>query len=275
MKWMLGAVAALVLGAASLPVAAQAGKSAEAAAKGAEPAARAADQIRARMQELTGARPDSVTRTPYGGLFEVVIGTDVYYVDEAATFVLVGRLIDAKTRADVTQARRDELMKVDYAKLPLDQAVRLRIGKGTRQFVTFEDPNCPYCRKLHRDLAGMKDVTVYVFLYPILSQESFEKSRNIWCARDRAAAWNAAMIDGKAPPTAPADCKHPLQQNLQLGQRLGIGGTPTLIFMPSRSLTLLIGRLVLYICPGPCVNTSRTTMPFISSALASIRLWMR
>jgi hypothetical protein len=126
----------------------------------------------------------------------------------------VGRLIDTKTRQDITQARRDELMKVDFAKLPLDQAVRLRVGKGTRQFVTFEDPNCPYCRKLHRDLAAMKDVTVHAFLYPILSPDSFEKAKNIWCSKDRAAAWNAAMIDGKAPAAAGADCKHPLQQNL-------------------------------------------------------------
>lgn len=187
------------------------------------------EQIRARMQELMGTRPDSVTRTPYG-LFEVVVGTDVYYTDQSTSYVMVGRLIDTKTRQDVTQARRDELMKVDFAKLPLDQAVRLRTGKGTRQFVTFEDPNCPYCRKLHRDLAAMKDVTVHVFLYPILSPDSFEKAKNIWCSKDRAAAWNAAMIEGKAPAASGADCKHPLQQNLQLGQRLGVSGTPTLIF---------------------------------------------
>jgi thiol:disulfide interchange protein DsbC len=219
MQWMLAVCAALVVSAVSTPVLAQ--------AKGASGAVE--EQIRTRMQELLGNRPDSVTRTPYG-VFEVVVGTDVYYTDQATSYVMIGRLIDAKTRQDVTQARRDELMKVDYAKLPLDQAVRLRVGKGTRQFVTFEDPNCPYCRKLHNDIQGMKDVTVYVFLYPILSPESFEKAKNIWCSKDRAAAWNAAMIEGKAPAAAAADCKHPLQQNLQLGQRLGVNGTPTLIF---------------------------------------------
>ncbi|MDZ7652018.1 MAG: DsbC family protein [Burkholderiaceae bacterium] len=219
MQWMSAVCMALVVAAVSAPVLAQ--------TKGASGAVE--EQIRTRMQELLGNRPDSVTRTPYG-VFEVVVGTDVYYTDQATSYVMIGRLIDAKTRQDVTQARRDELMKVDYAKLPLDQAVRLRVGKGTRQFVTFEDPNCPYCRKLHNDIQGMKDVTVYVFLYPILSPESFEKAKNIWCSKDRAAAWNAAMIEGKAPAVAAADCKHPLQQNLQLGQRLGVNGTPTLIF---------------------------------------------
>ena len=225
MQWMLAVCAALVVGAVSTPALAQ--------AKGASGAVE--EQIRTRMQELLGNRPDSVTRTPYG-VFEVVVGTDVYYTDQATSYVMIGRLIDAKTRQDVTQARRDELMKVDYAKLPLDQAVRLRVGKGTRQFVTFEDPNCPYCRKLHTDIQGMKDVTVYVFLYPILSPESFEKAKNIWCSKDRAAAWNAAMIEGKAPAAAAADCKHPLQQNLQLGQRLGVNGTPTLIFQDGRRM---------------------------------------
>jgi len=219
MRWMLAALAAVMVGAVAAPVLAQ--------TKGA--AGPVEEQIRARMQELLGNRPDSVTRTAYG-VYEVVVGTDVYYTDQATSYVMIGRLIDTKTRQDVTQARRDELMKVDYAKLPLDQAVRLRVGKGTRQFVTFEDPNCPYCRKLHTDLQAMKDVTVYVFLYPILSPDSREKAKNIWCAKDRAAAWNAAMIEGKAPPAAGADCKHPLDQNLQLGQRLGVNGTPTLIF---------------------------------------------
>lgn len=220
MQWIHAALAAVLLSAAAIsPVVAQ--------TKGA--AGPVEEQIKARLQEMLGNRPDSVVRTTYG-LYEVVVGTDVYYTDQNAAFLLAGRLIDTKTRQDVTQARRDELLKVDYAKLPLDQAIRLKVGKGTRQFVTFEDPNCPYCRKLHNDLKQMTDYTVYVFLYPILSPTSFENAKNIWCAKDRAAAWNAVMIDGQQAPAAAADCKHPLQQNLQLGQRLGVNGTPTLVF---------------------------------------------
>lgn len=224
MQWMAAALTALLLMGPHEPAQAQ--------AKGAAGAAE--QEVSSKLQAVFGRAPDSVRRTPYG-LFEVVFGTDIFYTDQTAAYVISaqpprGGLIDTKTRENVTQARLDELMKVDYAKLPLDQAVRLRVGKGTRQFVTFEDPNCPYCRKLHTDLQAMKDVTVYVFLYPILSPDSFEKAKNIWCSKDRAAAWNAAMIDGKAPAAAAADCKHPLQQNLQLGQRLGVNGTPTLIF---------------------------------------------
>ncbi len=201
------------------------------AAKAAEPAKGASveDTIRARVKERTGATPEAVTRTPWGW-YEVTVGTELFYTDAQVNYVFVGRVIDGRTREDLTQARRDELQKVDYAKLPLEQAIRLRTGNGSRQFVTFEDPNCPYCRKLHKELAGMKDVTVHVFLYPILSQDSFEKAKNIWCAKDRAAAWNDAMVEGRQVPAASDDCKHPLQQTLALGQKLDISGTPTIIF---------------------------------------------
>ena len=187
------------------------------------------DQIRARVEARIGAKVDSVTRMPFG-LYEVVLGTDVVYVDPAVNYVIAGRVIDARTREDLTQKRRDELLKVDFKSLPLDQAVKLVRGNGSRVVVTFEDPNCPYCKRLYKDLRSMTDVTIYTFLYPILSQDSFEKSKNIWCAKDRAVAWDEYMGDNKAPDAAPADCKHPLQQVLALGQKLDVTGTPTLVF---------------------------------------------
>jgi thiol:disulfide interchange protein DsbC len=187
------------------------------------------DQIRARVQARLGAKVDSVTRMPFG-MYEVVLGTDVVYVDAAVNYVFAGRVIDARTREDLTQKRRDELLKVDFKSLPLDQAVKLVRGTGARVVVTFEDPNCPYCKRLYKDLRNVTDVTIYTFLYPILSQDSFEKSKNIWCAKDRAAAWDEYMAENKAPDAAPADCKHPLQQVLALGQKLDVSGTPTLVF---------------------------------------------
>ena len=189
----------------------------------------AEEQIRAKVETMVGTRPESVTKMPFG-LYEVILGTEIIYTDTNVNYFIAGRVIDAKTREDLTQKRRDELLKVDFKTLPLDQAVKLVRGNGSRVFVTFEDPNCPYCKKLHKDLREMKDVTIYTFLYPILSQDSFEKSKNIWCAKDRAAAWDEFMADGKAPPAAAADCKHPLQQVLALGQKLDVSGTPTIMF---------------------------------------------
>lgn len=185
--------------------------------------------LRARVEARMGAKPDTVTRMPFG-LYEVVIGTEIFYVDAAVNYVIAGRVFDARTREDLTSKKRDELLKVDIKSLPLENAVKSVRGDGSRTLVTFEDQNCPYCKKLFRDLDGLKNVTIYTFLYPILSQDSFEKSRAIWCAKDRAAAWADLMGNGKAPPAPAADCKHPLQQVLELGQKLDITGTPTLIF---------------------------------------------
>jgi thiol:disulfide interchange protein DsbC len=187
------------------------------------------DQIRQKVEARLNAKVDSVTRMPFG-LYEVVLGNEVLYVDAAVNYVFAGRVFDARTREDLTQKKRDELLRVDFAALPLEQAVKIVRGNGSRVLVTFEDPNCSYCKKLYRDLRNLRDVTIYTFLYPILSQDSFEKSRNVWCAKDRAAAWDELMGDGKAPPAAAPDCRHPLQQNLALGQKLDVTGTPTIVF---------------------------------------------
>lgn len=193
------------------------------------------DTIRARFEQRFNAKPTTVKPTPFG-LYEVAIGTEIAYVDKEVNYVFLGRVLDAQTKDDLTQRTRDELLKVDYKTFPLDQAVKIVRGNGSRQFVTFEDPNCGFCRKLFKDIAGMKNVTIYTFLYPILSPDSFEKAKAVWCAKDRAAAWADLMNDGKAPPAAAADCKHPLQQTLDLGQKLEVTGTPTIFFTDGRRL---------------------------------------
>lgn len=231
-NWIVAAVLASggALAIAQTPAAPAAGKGGQAA-----PAARGSveDGIRARVEQRFNAKPDSVTRTPFG-LWEVVIGTEIIYVDQAVNYAFVGRVIDAKTREDLTGQKRDDLLRVDVKTLPLDMAVKTVRGDGSRTLVTFEDPNCGYCKKLHRDIAGLKNVTIYTFLYPILSQDSFEKSRGVWCSKDRSKAWEELMAEGKAPPAPAADCKHPLQQTLDLGRKLEITGTPTLVFTNGR-----------------------------------------
>jgi len=187
-------------------------------------------QVAARFAEKSGGmKPDQVFRG-LGGLYEVLIRGELYYVDKDVTFVIAGRMFDPRTREDLTQKRLDTALKVDFKALPLDRAVKTVRGDGSRVMVTFEDPNCPYCKKLWAGLQDLKNVTIYTFLYPILSPDSLEKAKGIWCAKDRAAAWDEFMVQGKAPPPAAADCKNPLEQNVALGRDLGINGTPTIIF---------------------------------------------
>jgi thiol:disulfide interchange protein DsbC len=191
--------------------------------------------IRGKVEQRFGAKPDTVTRTPFG-LWEIVVGTEIFYVDQEVNHAFVGRVLDARSREDLTAKKRDELLRVDFKSLPLEQAVKIVRGDGSRTLVTFEDPNCGFCKKLYRDLAGLKNVTIYTFLYPILSQDSHDKARAVWCAKDRAKAWDDLMRNGKAPAAAAADCKDPLQQTVELGRKLEVTGTPTLVFTDGRRM---------------------------------------
>ena len=187
-------------------------------------------QVAARFMEKSGGqKPDQVFKGR-GGLYEVLIGGQIYYVDSDVSFVLAGRMFDPRTREDLTQKRLDTALKVDFKSLPLDRAVKTVRGDGSRVLVTFEDPNCGYCKQLWQNMVELKNVTIYTFLYPILSPDSHEKSKAIWCSKDRAASWNEHMVQNKTPAAAPADCKHPLEQNVALGKELGINGTPTIVF---------------------------------------------
>lgn len=187
-------------------------------------------QVAARFAEKSGGqKPDQVFKGR-GGLYEVLIGGQLLYVDPEVSFVLVGRMIDPRTREDLTQKRLETALKVDFKSLPLDRAVKTVRGDGSRVMVTFEDPNCTYCKRLWQNMAELKNVTIYTFLFPILSPDSMEKSKAIWCSKDRAASWDEHMVQNKPPAAAPADCKNPLEQNVALGHELGISGTPTIVF---------------------------------------------
>ncbi len=173
---------------------------------------------------------DSVTKTPYAGLYELRIGGDILYTDAKGEYLFVGRVIDTKTMADQTKARLDEINKIKFSDLPLDSAIKMVKGNGKRVIAVFEDPNCGYCKRFRHTLAEMDNVTVYTFMYNILSPDSAVKSRDIWCSSDRVKAWDEWMLKGKAAASAPANCTAPNDKILALGQKLRVTGTPTIFF---------------------------------------------
>ena len=177
------------------------------------------------------AKVDSVTKTPYGGLFEVRTGSDIIYTDEKAKYLFVGRVLDAQTYQDYTKERVDEISKIKFSDLPLDIALKSVKGNGKRVIAVFEDPNCGYCKRFRQSLQEIDNLTVYTFMYNILSEDSAVKSKNIWCATDRAKAWDDWMLNGKVPATAAAACTtNPNERVLALGQKLRISGTPAIFF---------------------------------------------
>ncbi|MDR2688301.1 MAG: DsbC family protein [Azoarcus sp.] len=186
--------------------------------------------IGAGIQSLGAISVDSVRRISQGGLYEVMLSTgDLIYTDDAVSFIIDGHIIDTRTRSDVTAVRLEQLSIIDFAALPLDHAVKRVNGNGKRVIATFEDPNCSFCKRLGQELLKVKDVTLYTFLYPILSPDSETKSRNIWCAEDRAQSWNDWLIKNRTPGTAQCDSSV-IDRNTELGRKLRINSTPTLFF---------------------------------------------
>jgi len=177
-----------------------------------------------------GVKVDSVIKTPYGGLYEVRVGSDILYTDEKAQYLFVGNVIDAKSGTNYTKARTDELSKIKFSDLPLESALKMVKGDGKRVIAVFEDPNCGYCKRFRKTLAGMDNITVYTFLYNILSEDSTVKSKNVWCSADRNKAWDEWMLNGKAPSAAPSNCVTPNEKILALGQKLRVNGTPAIFF---------------------------------------------
>ncbi|MCX7218750.1 DsbC family protein [Undibacterium sp.] len=177
-----------------------------------------------------GTKVDSVTKTPYAGLYEVRVGSDVLYTDEKAQYLFLGNVIDAQTSTDLTKLRTDELSKVKFSDLPLDIALKTVTGNGKRVIAIFEDPNCGYCKRFRKTLQGVENLTVYTFVYNILSDDSLVKSKNIWCSADKNKAWDDWMLNGKAAPTAIGNCAMPNDRILALGKKLRVTGTPTIIF---------------------------------------------
>jgi thiol:disulfide interchange protein DsbC len=189
--------------------------------------------VQARFPELA---VESVQKTPFGGVYEVVVGGRVIYTDEKVSYLFIGNLIDARGAAerDLTRERNAQLA-VQALKKASDQAIKRVRGNGKRVIYTFEDPNCGYCKQLQKELAKINDITIYTFLWPILSQDSVDKSRAIWCAKDRAKAWDDAMLRGAAAQSD-GNCAVPFDKNHELTQRFGIRGTPAIFLADGRML---------------------------------------
>lgn len=183
---------------------------------------------------------DEVRPTQMKGLYEVRIGTDLFYTDAKGDYVIQGELIDAKARRNLTEDRIAKLTAVEFSALPLKDAFTIVRGNGKRKVAVFEDPNCGYCKRFERDLQNVDNVTVYLFLYPILSPDSAEKSRNVWCAKDKVNAWQDLMVRDKPAPAASCDTAA-LQRNLAFGRKHKITGTPTLIFADGSRVPGAIG----------------------------------
>jgi len=183
------------------------------------------------LEKFPGAAIASITKTPYSGLYEVLIDGQIVYTDENANYLFVGSVVDVKTRQNLTNERLEKLNAVKFDSLPFADAIKTVKGNGKRKLAIFSDPDCPYCRKLEQELTKVSNVTIYTFLYPIVSlhPDANANARAIWCAPDRNKAWDDAMLRGVMPNNN-GSCKNPVESNIALGNKYRVTGTPTLIF---------------------------------------------
>ncbi len=188
--------------------------------------------VRRMMQEKLrgGGELQSMRKAPWGDLYEVVVrgpdGPQIFYVDGAASVIIAGQALDAKSGRNLTEERQRELSRVKWESLPFQWAITSKRGTGRRKIAILSDPNCPYCKRFEEDLAKLDDITVHIFPYAVIKPESVRQAKSVWCSKDRVKAWNDLMFRRIEPQAAP-DCDTPVEKLVEYGRRLGATSTPT------------------------------------------------
>ncbi len=174
-----------------------------------------------------------VTKTTFGW-YEVYAGGRLFYTDEDVNYFFLGNIVEAKSMSNITAQRLQKLSAIKFESLPLDFAIKTVRGNGKRKVAVFSDPDCPYCKRLEKDIANVTDVTIYTFLYPIpsLHPDAARKSKAIWCAPNRQKAWDDYMLRGVL--AADKSCDTPIDEIQAVGQKYKMNGTPTLVFADGR-----------------------------------------
>lgn len=198
------------------------------------------DEIRKSFAEnLPQAKISSITKLPYGGLYQVVVnGFNIVYTDEKGQVGIMGTMVDLKGRTNLTQQEKDKITVVDFSKLPFDKAIVRVKGTGARKLAIFSDPECPYCQGLEKELENVNDVTIYTFLLPLpeVHPGAMRKAQLIWCAKDRSKAWDDMLLHQQEPKDSNTECKTPIKDIAEVASRLWITGTPGVIFSNGKLL---------------------------------------
>jgi Protein-disulfide isomerase len=191
--------------------------------------------LQARFPE---AKITDVQPAPMPGLYEVDTADSIAYADATGEYLLSGSLMETRSKRNLTAERMDERNRIDFAKLPLDQAIKTVKGDGKRGLAVFSDPECPYCQQLEKELTTVTDVTIYTFMYPLaaLHPEAPQRTSAIWCAADRAQAWRQWMLERKVPETAKCDSVI-IEKNVKLAEELRVNSTPTLFAVNGRRVS--------------------------------------
>jgi thiol:disulfide interchange protein DsbC len=193
--------------------------------------AQSEQQIRSDLQKKIGTNTKikSVTPSPIPGVYEVLVGNDIFYTDANSKYLIQGEIIEIATGKNITEQKQADLNRIKWSELNPSNALKVVRGNGSRQLAVFSDPNCGYCKRLDKSLQQLDNVTIYTYLIPILSPDSAQKSKQIWCSADPQKTYIDWMINGTTP-SGKSDCTTPLDKNMAFAKTYGITGTPTIFF---------------------------------------------
>lgn len=186
------------------------------------------------LQDLHAKFPqtrDAVVKKSFGNFYAIVRGNEVIYINDDLSILINGDVVDLKENRSLTGALREaNRPRVDPADLRAAETDAIRMGTGKRKVFVFSDPDCPYCRQLQGELGKLQDVSVFVLPLPLASlhPNAATIAENIWCAADRAAAWNAYLLRGQKP--VDRKCSNPLDRNAALATKYRVLGTPAIVF---------------------------------------------
>jgi thiol:disulfide interchange protein DsbC len=200
------------------------------------------DSIASITQKLKQLYPatqfKSIEPTPMKGVYQVVMGQNVAYVDETGRYFMFGHVFDMATQTDLTENVLTEVSRVKFDELISksgNQVLRFGNQNAKPSLIVFSDPNCGFCKQFERELKTLvekrADLSVWVMMYPVLGQDSMDKTVSIWCAKDKENVWRQWMLGTSVKAKEPAyqTCENPIMSNLQVGKSLNISGTPSLI----------------------------------------------
>lgn len=194
------------------------------------------DVIRKKIKERLTDFPviNEIIKAPAGGLYEIRFdGSQIIYADATGDHLFQGAIIDTKTKANLTSERVDLLSAIPFDKLPFKDSFTIIKGDGKRKLAVFEDPNCGYCKQFEKGLSGVDNITLSVFLYPILGEKSVSDSKNVWCVTDKGKVFTDWMVNNVGIPVSSSDAKcdtSALTRNVEFGKKHNVTGTPTLFF---------------------------------------------
>ncbi|WP_420830718.1 DsbC family protein [Acinetobacter towneri] len=172
---------------------------------------------------------DNIQATEMKGIYSASMDGQVVYLNEDAQHILAGSMIRLKDQHNLTKDLLIQQNSVDWKKLPLQDAIKSVRGTGKRQIAIFSDPNCPYCKQLEAELKKLDNITIYTFILPLKAQ-SVAPSKHVYCEKNPALAWENLITKAQLP-TSQSSCANPVERNIVLAHRLGVNGTPAIIFL--------------------------------------------